>query len=277
MQLSKFESWLKARNASYLTIKNYSSQIANFGDKDISFLPQYLSEMPVPMRKYAIKRYLEFLQEKEPNTKDYTTILAQLKPISVHQEERKSTQTLERKRGKEFIKHLLELDKKELALICMIIYDTGVRIRAVLRMRKRDIEIVSDETNINFNDKRKKKITRLISDSTKEHLLGFTQDLTDDSYLFFKKEKISDEDLDEKYWLLWSDIKTESRKFFGKIGVSFHWLRRGSALDIYESTGNDLVAASEHLGHSGTDMTRLYLKVQAEKAREVIRNKKDKW
>lgn len=277
MLLSSFESWLKARNASYLTIKNYSSQIANFGNKDISFLPQYLSEMPVPIRKYAIKRYIEFLQEKEPGVKDYTTILAQLKPISVHQEERKSAQTLERKKGRIFIKHLLDKDKTELALICMLIFDTGVRIRAVLRMKKKDIEIVSDETNINFLDKRKKKVTRLISDSTKEHLMAYTTNMTDDSYLFFQKEKISNEDLDEKYYLLWSELKTESRNFFGKIGVSFHWLRRGSALDIYESTGNDLVAASEHLGHSGTDMTRLYLKVQAEKAKAIIRNKKDEW
>lgn len=275
MLLSNFESWLKARNASYLTIKNYSSQIANFGDKDLALLPQYLSEMPVPIRKYAIKRYLEYLQEREG--KDYTTILDQLKSISVKQNARKSVQTLERARGKTFIKRLLDNGDMELALICMIIYDTGVRIRAVLRMKKKDIEIVSEETYINFSDKRKTKVTRLISNSTKDYLLNYVAALDDDAYLFFKSKKVSDEDLDEKYWLLWSELKTKSRDFFGKIGVSFHWLRRGSALDIYESTGNDLVAASEHLGHSGTDMTRLYLKVQAEKAKAVIRNKTEKW
>jgi len=276
--LIDYERYLKNKNLKYLTIKNYTSQIRNFYKQynTIDKFGEYLYKMQIPLRKIAILRYLEMLEEQNI---DVTEIKETVKNIKVHQNERKSVQTLEYNQSKLLDDMLMKKKKYQLSVIVHIIYDTGVRIRSILKLRKKDIEIANNGIYLLFREKRGKVIRRYITTSTynlmKQYLKLNIKKQND--YLFFKEKRITGVELDEEYYKLWSELKNFSRKVFGT-GVSFHWMRRGAGVYIYEKTDKDLIATSEFLGHENPDVTKKYLKIQAQKAEKVIleREKEEK-
>lgn len=275
----KFKKWLKEeRKISELTAINYASHVNVFhrthGD-NLNKVREFILSNPTPLRKTALIRYLEY-KGNDKASEEY-------KDIKVRQDERHDIQTLELQDGKSLIEHLFNKGEAELGVICMIIYDTGSRIRAILKLRKRDIDSKGQYVYLTMEEKRGKIIRRLITRDTYERLrvecdLG---NINDSNYLFLYDEDGRNLDsanvrtINKKYYESWSKLKNISRKYFGDMGVSFHWMRRGLGKDIYDKTGNDLIAVSEILGHDDPKTTKIYLKIQAQKAEDII--KKRKW
>lgn len=271
----KFVNYLKQKQLKYLSIKNIISQINKMQRtiSKISQIPSFLLQNPIPIRKVAIYHYINYLESQ--GIKVSEEVKKMIRGIKL-KTERKEMETLTFSQGKKLVDWLIENNELELAIICMICYDTGARIRAVLKLRKKDIEVTEEGVYLMLFEKRGKVLRRLITTSTFQMLsqLFNLQNLSDYTYLFFNKDRISEEELQNKYWKLWDKLTRISEELFGQ-RVSFHWLRRGSAVEIYRASGKDLITTSEFLGHEDTSFTKRYLKIQAGLSEEIV--KKRKW
>ena len=275
--LTGYTEYLKTRGiTNYLTLKNYTSQINTYiktYSKDIGLLPEFLHKNNIPIRKIAILKYLDYL---ETIGVDVKIVRENIQHIKTKQNERKELQTLSYENAVKLIKFLKKNKKYKLALITMIGFDTGSRVRAILKLRGKDVNIKDNKAYLLFSEKRGKIIMRLITDET-YHWLKKVLPKDPEVYLFFKPNKrITNKMIDEEYYELWSDLKNISRKLFG-VGVSFHWIRRGAGNYIYDKTKKNIVAVSEFYGHSSPKMTQLYLKVQAKEAEHIIEKAKREW
>jgi len=271
----KFEDTLQ--DVKYLTRKNYVSQINNFLKRKqaIDQVSSYLLENPVAIRKVAIIRYLKFLKSCNYNV---DSLIESVSKIKTPEKDRKYIQTLQVTDGTRLVNHLLDKDKLDLALICMVAMDTGSRIRAIIKLRKSDVvKKIDGNTYLTLHEKRDRFIERVITESTERWLKIFLGQLkVNSSYLFFENEKVTNKELDKRYYQLWTQLKNNSRPLFGQ-GVSFHWIRRGAGTEAYENTGKDLVAVSEFYGHKDPSVTRKYLRLQGEKVSEIIKHTNRDW
>ena len=265
------------QDVKYLTRKNYTSQVNNFLKRrqPINQVSIYLLENPVAIRKVSIIRYLNFLKANNYNVDD---LIERVSKIKTPEKDRKYIQTLQVADGTRLVNHLLDKNKIDLALICMIAMDTGARIRAIIKLRKTDVvKKIDGNTYLILREKRDRVIERVITESTERWLGIFLGQMkTKSSYLFFRSEKVTNEGLDKRYYQLWKQLKNNSRPLFGQ-GVSFHWIRRGAGTEAYENTGKDLVAVSEFYGHKDPSVTRKYLRLQGEKVSEIIKHTNRDW
>jgi len=277
--MSEFKEYLEGKRLTGTTIQNYLAQINKFNKKykeDLSKAKEFVLSSPVSLRKAAMAHYLVYLNKEE--------IHAEIKKIKVRGGERKHLDTLKIEEATPLINYLLKLHEDQLALYCMVIFDTGSRIRAVLLLRKRDIKEEGGKTYLVLHEKRRKIIKRLITPDTYKWLKKIAKigDLQNDHYLFFKdkknKKSVTLDEVNTKYYRAYLKLKNISRKYLGTgVGVSFHWLRRGAGKDIYDKTEKDLVAVSDFFGHEDPAITKIYLKIQAEEAEKVIEKAKRGW
>lgn len=280
--VQRYEEFLKNENntnkkLSYLTIKNYVSQIQNYRNlKSSTFnLEMYLKQLPRSIRKRAILYYLQMLKSEGKKVDNVIEIIKKIRTINP---ERTSMQTITLEELIPFIQQLQRNGKYELALLLMIEFDTGARIRAILKLRNRNIREIANKYILTLEEKRTKSIDRMITPETAYHLNIYRKKMLPETYIFFNKSSIKNEELDLKYYQLWSELKVLSKKYSGKhIGISFHWVRRGAGVEMYERTDRDLVATSEFLSHTKTDVTKRYLRLQAEKAKKVIEDSTREW
>lgn len=274
--LDGFEEFLtEDKNLASSTIKNYRAQVNKFFKEyngKIDNAEAFVNIDNNPIRKSALKKYLEFLGE-DKLIEDYIVDLRIEKP------ERKEPKTLTWSKANSLIQHLVQSDEKELAVICMLILDTGGRVGAIIRIKMNHIKDGEDGKEVVLREKNDKYPTRDISDNTWKYIEKFYGNkIGTKKYLFFDRKRITDEKVEEKYSELYSNLKNYSRKFLGKdYGISFHWLRRTAGVKVYLDSDKDIIRAQDFLNHESTDVTKRYLKLEAQKSRETMRGAERKW
>jgi integrase len=292
--INDFKKYLKNRKIpkklSYLTIKNYIAQINNFFDNysSLNDLPVYLAENPNPCRRFAISLFLDFLQKSKKyvnyiSNYNINKILDEIKKVKEQPLKRKRT-TITIDEGRKFISELIENKKYELAVILMICYDTGARVRAILKLRKKDFVRIGDDIYVYLHEKRGKVARRLIAKDTFKWICNACEfdRLGDDDFLFLDevnqkiKNKIDvdiNKELDKLYYKFWKEVKL----YYKGSGYGFHSFRRGAGVFIYNATKKDIVATSDFLGHEDARQTKKYLEIQADRAEEIIRKRENLW
>lgn len=283
--MTDFKTYLEQeKKLKYLTVKNYLSQIRNYHKLNankitVEKVTAYLLDMQNPLRIMAMKTYLNFI-----GTEEAKKILIAIEKIRPKSTERKQMKTLEFKQGEELVLYLLKNEQDVVASICMCVYDTSVRIRAILKLRKTNIEpfITEQEKEaayFNFEEKQGKFARRFVTPETFSRIKKAVNfdDLLPNAFIFFGRENVTDTEIDRKYGQLKDILVHHARELFGKQdNVTFHWLRRGAGIDIYRKTNNDVIATSKFLGDS-VSQTEKYLKLQAEQAERVMEKTKRKW
>ncbi|MFQ6056868.1 MAG: tyrosine-type recombinase/integrase [Methanosarcinales archaeon] len=296
--MSKIEKFAEnLKSYSPLTKKNYICQVNiflnNYKKVNKDNVIKFIQEKNTILRKSAIKKFCEqFYPEIKINWKkiktkkterteyqtiSYEELLLLLKKIKKHDiiELTKKFKHLKNLKEKEVEKYGSNLFQ-QLKVSLMIIFDTAARIRAVLRLRKRNLKILKNEIKLEMIEKGNKKLFGKITTETFNHLNKLSSSLNDDDYIFFHKKHISTDDIDLKYYELWSILKNISRKILG-IGISFHWVRRGSGHHIYDDSEQDIVATAEFMGHKSSAQTQKYLKIVSKKLDKVLRKQKRDW
>ncbi len=163
-------------------------------------------------------------------------------------------------------------------MVCLM-WDTASRIRAILRLRKDNLFV--DDDNMPFlymKEKRRQRLKKFLTNSTYELLNSYISSLPKGSskYIFFPDMgKITSEDIDNKYYEVWSMLKNISRKLFGT-GMSPHWFRRGRAYKVLKDT-KDIIKAQTILGHKSLESTRIYLEADAEELKNIVKKEKRPW
>jgi len=284
VSIEKYTRWLvRDRGLSHLTARNYASQLNKFVNEhsgSLKELPEYLYKRPVSARKGAFVQLAEYIKEIHGNEPEELTGI--LSNVNVRSFKRRHHQTLDYERTVKLVKMLLKEEDRtlrEIAGVCMIICDTGARVRAILKLRKRHIEVKKDgSAYLWFEEKGKKSIRRRITKETLAQLESIfsLESLGNDDYLFFNGSSIRSEWIDELYSLYWSNLKNYTRKHL-KEGISFHWIRRGAGVRIYELSGNDIIVAQEFLGHNSVRTTQIYLMMQAKRADDILKNETRPW
>jgi len=293
--IKEFEDKLKGYSP--LTVKNYVCQVNKlFKEYNIineNNVVKFIREENTILRKMSIKKFCELfypsfsidwkkIKVKSTDRTEFQTILYNelsffLKEIS--EDEiiilTKKFKHLKNLSDEEIKKYGINL-YKQLKLILMLGFDTGARIRAILKLRKRDIKIFKDEVKIQLVEKGDKKLFMKITDETYSHLQLYILKYEENNCIFFGKSRVSLEDMDMKYYELWSILKNMSRKILGK-GISFHWIRRGAGYKIYEDSGKDIVATAEFFGHKSSAQTQKYLKITSKRLEEVLKKQKRDW
>src|SRR4030042_5687700 len=164
--INTFDKWLEGRVNS-LTKKNYISQANKFNNlyptfptnPNPSVVEDYLRkglDSRTYNRKYAIKQFIEFLASIEIiDIEDYDYIFDK-RYLAYKVKDREDTQILD---YKQLINLVNNMDDKELKLILMMAFDTGGRIRAILKIRvQKDINNVTRE--VLLREKRNKSYLR---------------------------------------------------------------------------------------------------------------------
>ncbi len=279
-----FEQWMleRGKRYSYLTRRAYLLQVGKFLREyhavTLGNLTRFGYAMPNPCRIMALRAYLRYL---ESIGKFSSQLRQQFKDdVKAKQSDRLHIQTLKLRDGRKLIASLFESNEKELAIISMLIYDTGARVRGVLKLRNRDIEEDDGNIYVTLREKREKKQRRIITHDTYVRIKSclLNDDMPSEAYLFFKdngknKERVTDKELDAKYYELWSRLKNFTRQNNAGIGISWHWMRRGAGVAIYQATKKDIVAAAAFIGDT-VGVTQRYLKIEGQNAENVIKQRR---
>ena len=297
-EVEKFREWLSTqRNYSYLTIKNYVAQYnlllkysPDFVDmpkkekvdtarKFVVNATNEKDEMRTSEKKrvigtsiynrcYAMKKVLEYFDI------DKDTIDENLRG-TVKLSNRQHIATISLQDTARLVRELSKHGKKKIALLCVLMYDTGARIRALLSFKRDDFYCGEDTAYIYVREKGGQKVKKYLTKNAEILLKEFLKK-NNKKYPFLEKNKAEKELLDKKYLEFWSELKNFSRKLLGgEYGVSAHWFRRGGATELYKEEG--IVLAQAFLGHKSIETTKRYLQADTQRLEEKIRSKKRDW
>jgi integrase len=162
-----------------------------------------------------------------------------------------------------------------LKVIFMVIYDTGARIRAILTVKRNDIQMSGDKYFVKLTEKGKKTpLKRLTQETWNE--LNVLMESNEYLYPFLESDSAAISIINDRYYQLWSELKNEGKRLINQ-PVSFHWGRRASGMHIYDKTGNDIVAVQGFLGHESPVTTALYLKTAERKLDRLLDNETRPW
>jgi len=223
-------------------------------------------------RVYAIKKYLEYLGL------DINWIDREFRK-TVFLSEREHIETITYSQVVQLMDEFELAEERELKILIALMYDTGARIRSLLKLETKNVQEDEGDLLIYITEKRGKKEKKFMSKNTARLLQQFKKDAESKNrkYIFMDKDRPSVYDLNAKYYQIWTKLKNMSRKVLGiDMGVSPHWFRRGGAMEIYKKD-KSLIKAQKFLGHTSLDSTRRYLMADAEELRSVITSKKRDW
>lgn len=267
------DDWLKSSKLKGVTQRQYKSQMDLFFSQYdtlnthnlVRFLNLGQGDKRVYHRKYAVKSFLKHLELNKLMSRDeYEQYLDEIKTIKYKIKDRKEHSVIRYNELSSFVK---KLKFGKLKVIIMLCYDSFGRIEGVLKLRKRDIIIGDDDIiRIILHEKNDKNIKIAITDETYKHLKRYIKKV-DKEYIFFNKDRLKLSTATERgdtkklYDKLAYLLNKKSDKILGYT-FTFHSIRRGSAEDLYESSGGDIMMVKEALGHESVATTMRYLQKQ---------------
>ncbi|RKX66375.1 MAG: hypothetical protein DRP42_03255 [Tenericutes bacterium] len=278
---AQINGWLKESPIADTTKKQYLCQVKMYCRQNHSILaPSKVKDFLVDgaqkrvyIRKSALISLLKYLDERGfiDYEEDYLRVLDKIK-YSV--KERRNMQTATYAEVSDFVSQIKASNPK-LALIVMIAFDTGARIRAILKLRKEDLKVIGGQPFLFLRDKRQVTDMKPITHETHSALLDFIKKGRV-FYLFMAKKRVSMQQLDKEYRRLWSQLKNETRRIYGSPGWSWHWIRRGAGVYWFQKTRN-LRAVQEFLGHENPGVTSKYLKLSGEQIKKMFAKETRQW
>lgn len=231
------------------------------------------------IRKTVTNKFLKFIGKRE--LLEDEDIKPLLKRIEVHV--RRHERKLELPEYKKLIEYLENEDKK-LATALFLLWDTGLRIAPILKLKKQDIKKDINGYYIRTIEKGGIVAKRYLEKFTKNKL----DELSDIDGRYFM-EKVSNkndegktewrwETTREAYYRMWSKLQNLSRKFFKqeKHGISFHWARTSRAIQLFEKYKN-IMQVKNFLGHRNINTTMRYIDEAAQTSADIIKNEEGKW
>jgi len=290
--LDEYKKYLEKKTLSYHTIKNYVINThrlltdikAEFKQKiPPAELELYLfnrQKKPHIFLASVIHYFIFLMFARVINESDLKFYKEKAKQVSKQYKNhaRKYLATLPLEKCVQLVK---TTKNEEIRLIIPLIFDTGGRIGAILKLKLSDI-IIENNGDISItklflqekgNKRRLLKITpqtnRLLQDYIKNHPKN-------KRYIFFEDNKVSQRCLELKYYNIYSIIKNETRGSLENYGVSFHCIRRGTGSYWYSIT-KDLIAVQNFLGHSSPDTTLKYIQAGAERIQNKMDAEKRDW
>ena len=280
------DNWLDSLLLKEYSKKVYRSQVEKFYKEFKELTPdnilKYLVEgmtnnKRVYVRKSAIVSYLKYLHAN--NMIDYNDYKSVIDSVSYKRKQRREVQTLDFERLVYLIdmmkKNHKSIKDKRIIVLLMLCFDTGARIEGILKIRKKDVIQMGNTIQVFIRQKRDKTSLKAITEETYKYLKKLI-DKSPYEYIFLDKNKITWEDVRERYYYFWSILKNESRKYLGQ-GVSFHWIRRGVGLYWYKKLNYDLVAVQQFLDHNSPQTTAIYLQITGEKVKQAMKKEKRPW
>jgi len=185
--------------------------------------------------------------------------------------ERKEMRTLTKQQYKMLLKGILKEKKYKLYLITLLIYDTGARISAILKLKKKSFYYDEAEKvwKVLLEEKGDKVITSYVSDKTMELVKQVLKSRKDDELIFFKgKTRLTTRNMEKERIKIMQELKKISRKYL-KQDISFHYIRRLAGIELYHSSGKNIVLVQHYFRHASPSITARYLKAEAEGLKEA--------
>ncbi len=281
--LAEFEKYLDAaRNASYHTIRAYSTDINDFirflknrqaGCENIgqtyiaSLKKSSLTDRTTARKLSALKSFFRYLCRKDKTLKNpFDRIASPKKGRRLPRVMSESTvfQLLDKTTAETFI---TARDKTILELI----YSTGMRVQELVDINMRDIDIYNDSIRV-FGKGGKQRIVvmgppaveALMSYlSLREEFLSKKNKVTESVFLNFRAGRLTDR-----------SIRRIFKKYSRSIGLdsqfSPHSLRHSFATHLLNA-GADLRSIQELLGHESLSTTQVYTHVSTKRMQNVYK------
>jgi integrase len=217
---------------------------------DINIINQYLIKKNREFNniafKYAVINFLKF-----KNKKEWITDLVKIK------------KPIKKKMG-----HWLSLEEVEylisnLPLKCKVAftiqYETGLRIREVLGLKKDNVELLKDKARIMVGTKTKQTLNKFITIPTYNMLMEFMGGVSD--YFFITKTTNDYEVNIRSTYNRFSEVFKETALRVLDKDINTHDIRRSVAMWIVKQDNsiNGLYKAQRFLGHTNTTTTFKYL------------------
>jgi len=274
---SLIKQWKEKLDVSKTTKKNYLCQVEKFFKTYEELSPKSVEDFLIDgrlkrvyVRRFALKKFVEFLsKEGVVDWKDYEEVF---KKVKYKLKERRDIATLT---YDQLVLLIKKIKDKKLKVILMVAFDTGARIRAILRLKNREVNVYNDKKiELYLREKGERTFLRMITPETYKHLKKFLSSKR--KYVFFEKDLIGEEDLEKEYYELWKKLRKESRRILG-FEVSFHWVRRSAGVYWYEKTGRDMKAVQDFYGHTNPTVTAKYLKLSGERIKKLMEKERRPW
>jgi len=278
-KLNRFEKWLNKNTAlKKNSRKQYVLQIKKFFDlfsvESLDNFRQFLylkrADRIVYHRRYAVKRYLEFIGKNE--------WIEKLNPVfkTLKLQERRYDRYIDFKHFREMLDYLMD-KHKALTTALMVLWDTGMRISPIVNLKVRDIKKDQDGYYITAIEKGGKRSNRYLDAYTVEMLKKIIIGKGNDDYVFRNCINVTWESWWKCYYRMWKELKTTSRKFMNVgYGISFHWVRTSRAKELYKKY-KDVLKVKGFLGHKKIDTTMRYIDEGEISSAEIIKEEKGKW
>ncbi len=273
--LDDYVSYVEPR-VSTLTLRNYKSQVRKFlreyelTDSDMLEYVMRGAQKRAYVRKQAMRLFALFIGRED--------IAQKIQATKYQVKNRKRMETLTYDEVVELVERLKEYGEFSLAVVIMLCFDTGARIRAILRVKERDFK-EGETPSVELQEKNGKFINRYITQDTYRHveelLTGNPQ-----RHVFIGTEEIregvSTDDISTVYSSMYKLLRAVSEKTMGK-SVSFHWIRRASGVYWYQKTDKNIRAVQELYSHPDPGTTARYLRLEGEEIKERMKHEKREW
>jgi len=237
--------------------------IAMNWEESKNLIVTYIKNRKIYVTRYAIVQYMKFLADKfkNENYNNFSQILAkELRGLEFQAKRDKIVI------NKQQVDNLLSyvsaysisasnIKRKVTQRICSdalillrILYETGVRIDALLKMRISNVSFEGERAYLYMIEKRGTRIKMPVSISTSIYLR---------SHIAGKEQ--SESLIRSSYISLYKLLNSVCHKNSIADKFSFHGIRRARAKAIYEATGHDINKVSKYLHHKNINTTQTYI------------------